>query len=194
MLKKAKNTVSIIGTDIIKNTKDICIDLEKLLQVLLAYIEDGHFGYTKKSLVLKQGSEVFEKISINIQDYLSIDNMIKLYYVYKRAEYEQKHSHDKRTPIPYYVIGFISYHLDGNKTSETMNRQLNNLFNSTPNDFNKIYTYLTKISTRYRERCQKYGIEYNNMIKQKINYEYVREEINSYKSYVGDAEIRALQI
>lgn len=193
MLKKANETISIIGVNL-KNAKDICIDLEKLLQVLLAYIEDGHFGYTKKSLVLKQGSGVFEKISINIQDYLSVDNMIKLYYIYKRAEFDQKHSEDKRTPIPYYVIGFISYHLKGNKTSETMNRQLNNLFNLAPADFDKIYNYLTKISTRYRERCQKNNIEYNNMIKQRINYEFVREEIENYKSYVGDKEIKALEI
>lgn len=193
MLKNAKLFVEKIGVTL-KSTKDICIDLEKLLQVLIAYIKDGYFGYTKKSSVLKQGSEVFKNISVNIQDYLSIDNMIKLFYVYKRAEQEQKKSSDKRTPVPYYVIGFISYQLKGNTSSEAMNKQLNKIFSLNSEDFNKVYLCLCFLSNRYRENCQNNNIEYNVMIKQKINYKFVDEAVSLCEKYIHPNEIKLMQI
>lgn len=192
MLKNAKQFVEKIGVSL-KSAKDICIDLEKLLQVLIAYIKDGYFGYTKKSSVLKQGSEVFKNISVNIQDYLSIDNMIKLFYVYKRAEQEQKKSSDKRTPIPYYVIGFISYQLKGNTSSEAMNNQLNKIFALSCDEFDRVYKFLCQLSNLYREKCQNNNIEYNVMIKQKINYKFVEENIAICKHFCPQ-EIEILQI
>lgn len=181
LVVKAKKFIFGLGLDI-KGTNDICIDLEKLLQVLITYIKDGHFGFTKKATVLKQNSEVFRTISVNIQDYISIDNMIKLYYLYRRAEREQKASNDKRTPVPYYMIGFISYHIKSEKNNQTMNLQLNNLFSLDETTFNKVYEYLVRLSNLYVLGCKKNGIEYNVMIKQKINYNAVDYAIELYQS------------
>ena len=193
MVKKANEYTKKIGYEI-KTSKDICIDLEKLLQVLIAYIKDGSFAYTKKNTVLKQNSDVFKTISINIQDYISIDNMIRLYYLYCRTEQEKKQSSDKRTPIPYYVISFISYHLDGDHSSVNMNRQLDKLFSYDEAAFNDVYRYLTKLSNYYKESSQKKGVEYNVMIKQKIDTAILDDAISTYKTLVSDKEFRMLKI
>ena len=185
LVLKAKTFIKGIGVEI-KSANDICIELEKLLQVLITYIKDGHFGFTKKSYVLKQNSDVFKNISINIQDYISVDNMIKLYYLYKKAEKQQKSSEDKRTPIPYYVIGFISYHIKDEKTSYAMSQQLNKLFSLNESEFNDVYNYLVKLSNKYRRFCQKNNIEYNVMIKQKIDTKLLDEAIDDYRYDVSD--------
>ena len=130
--------------------------------------------------MLKETSDVFKSISVNIQDYLSIDNMILLYYTYCRAEREKKQSSVNRTPIPYYVIGLISYHINGEHTSENMNRQLDKLFSLDKDTFNKVYEYLKIISNKYCKRCQKNGIEYNVMIKQKIDVSLVKDAIDDH--------------
>ncbi len=183
MLADARHYVEKIGVTL-KSSKDICIDIEKLLQVILAYVKDGYYGYTKKSNVLNKSSDIFKTITVNIQDYLSIDNMIKLYYVYKRAEQDQKKSDDKRTPIPYYVIGFMSYQIKGEKNSETMNKQLNKIFALDSDGFNKIYECLCFLSNRYRENLQNEGVEYNVMIKQKIDDKSIEEAVSLGKKYI----------
>lgn len=191
MLLAARKYVEKIGVEL-KSTNDICIDIEKLLQVIVSYVKDGYDGYTKKSDVLKQTSDIFKTITINIQDYLSIDNMIKLYYVYKRAEQEQKKSADKRSPIPYYVIGFMSYQIKSEKTAANMNKQLDKIFSLSAEDFNKIYDCLCFLSKRYRENMQKAGIEYNVMIKQKIDKKSIEEAIHLGKEYVCKEALQIL--
>lgn len=177
ILVQAKNHIKKIGYEL-KSYKDICIDLEKLLQVLITYIKDGYYGYTKKSYVLKQNSDVFNNISANIQDYMSIDNMINLYYLYKRAEQEQKQSNDKRSPIPYYVIGFISFFINKDDIAN-MNTQLDKIFALNEIELNELYKYLCGLSDDYKSKCQGEDIEYNVMIKQKINYQFLNESIHN---------------
>lgn len=53
--------------------------------------------------------------------------MIKLYWLYKKAEIERIQSLDKRTPIPYYVIGFLG-ELIGEKNTENIQKKLNYIF------------------------------------------------------------------
>lgn len=193
MMVTAKAFIKKIGYEI-KVPKDICIDLEKLLQVLVAYIKDGYFAYKQKSALLKQTSDVFKSISINIQDYLSVENMIRIYYLYMRAEMDKKQSNDKRTPVPYYIVGFISYHIQGEHTSSLMNAQLDLLFNLPEEKYEMIYNYLKRIANRYKENCQNNKIEYNVMIKQKINNTYADEAIATYKTFMGDEAYNLLCI
>ena len=72
----------------------------------MALLKTGYFAFRKKNEVLKQNGEIFETYCLQIHKYLTIDNMIKLYCLYKKAEFERGQSPDKRTPIPYYIIGF----------------------------------------------------------------------------------------
>ena len=75
-----------------------------------------------------------------------------------------------------------------------MNNQLDKLYSLDKDEFNKVYSYLTVLSKGYRQNCQDNGIEYNVMIKQKINYEYLEKAISSSKIYGGlDKECRMLE-
>lgn len=157
----------------ITNYSDICFSLEKLLQVFLALIKTGYIAFTKKNLVLAQGKELFDEYCSNIHSYLTYDNMIKLYYLYKKAEYEQKKiSVDKRTPIPYYMIGFLGT-LIGDKTGENIQKSLDSLF-SDKNTCLEAYKYLSAICKNYRrmyenEHSTDGSGDYNVMIKRPID-------------------------
>lgn len=85
LIQKANITINRLDFSIV-NFSDICIPLEKLLQVFLAMMKTGYFAFTKKNQILKQNGEVFENYCLQIHNYLTIDNMIKLYYMYKKAE------------------------------------------------------------------------------------------------------------
>lgn len=104
--------------------------------------------------------------------------MINLYYLYKRAEQEQKQSNDKRSPIPYYVIGFISFFINKDDIAN-MNTQLDKIFALNEIELNELYKYLCGLSDDYKSKCQGEDIEYNVMIKQKINYQFLNESIHN---------------
>ena len=157
----------------IKTYSDICIPLEKLLQVFIALIKTGYFAFTKKNLVLVQGKELFDEYCSNIHSYLTYDNMIRLYYLYKKAEHEQKKiSEDKRTPIPYYMIGFLG-DLIGSKTSSNLKNTLDTIFESKETCY-QTYKYLSAICKQYRRLYEKDhyydgSSDYNVMIKRPID-------------------------
>lgn len=58
LIQKANGFIECMDYEI-KNYKDICLSLEKLLQVFLALIKTGYVAFTKKNLVLAQGKEPF---------------------------------------------------------------------------------------------------------------------------------------
>lgn len=126
LIQKANVAISTLDM-VISNYADICIGLEKLLQVFLALMKTGYFAFSKKNQILKQNGDIFENYCLQIHNYLTIDNMIKLYWLYKKAEIERIQSLDKRTPIPYYVIGFLG-ELIGEKNTENIQKKLNYIF------------------------------------------------------------------
>ncbi len=162
--------------------KDYIIPLEKLLQVLLAFIENGYFAFTKKNYVLKRSSKIYEEYSLKFHEYLSFDEMIKVYFLYKKAEFDKKASTDKKTPIPYYVVNFISYKVDKSNREE-----IGNFCRTVFDDkeyFNSIYNLIKKVTTQYRsEYCNKNNLEYNEMIKNKIDLEILEKSINNALMY-----------
>lgn len=123
--------------------------------------------------MLVQGKELFDEYCSNIHSYLTCDNMIKLYYFYKTAEHEQKKdSIDKRTPIPYYMIGFLGT-LIGEKNSENIQASLNALFGD-KDTCHEAYKYLRAICKNYRRMYESAHImdgsgDYNTMIKKPID-------------------------
>lgn len=168
LLQKANVTINNLGIPV-ANFADLCIPLEKLLQVFLAFMKSGHFAFTKKSEVLKQNGEIFGQYSSRIQDYLTIDIMIRLYFLYKKAEQERLSSPDKRTPIPYYIVGFLG-ELIGEKSPVNIRKKLNCIFDDS-RTFLEAYKYLTLITKNYKrtyERDQSPG-DYNTMIKRPID-------------------------
>lgn len=184
LIAKASNYTKNCSVEL-STLNDLSIPLEKLLQIYLALFVDGHTAYKKKGLVLKPNSETYRYYSIKIQDNLSIDSMIRLYLLYKRAENDRKESDDKKTPIPYYVIGFLGYFIK-EKTASNTNRILEYLFSISASDFETIFNYLKQLTNLYK---QKYKIEYNVMIKKPINYDLLREQIETLDTINGDNRV-----
>lgn len=180
MLDRAKTISDEVGIKITQ--KDLCVDLEKLLQVALAYITDGYVAFTKKSSVLKPNTEIFKKYSINIQDYLSYENLVRLYFIYKRAENDRKHSDDLRTPIPYYILSFLSYHIKFKNDPANFNLLLDRIFNEKKIDI--IYPYLVNLCKGYKRDMKK---DYNVLIKTKIDSSTLDNNIETAKDYVEEA-------
>lgn len=174
MLNKANQIAQRLGLKL--SQKDLPIDLEKMLQICIAYITDGYNAFTKKSSVLKANTEIFKKYSINIQDYLSFENMIRLYLLYKKAEGDRKASADKRTPIPYYILGFMSYFIKDKNEVENYNKLLNSLFSNDDAGIQKLYEYLVNLSNLYKKEM---GKDYNVLIKTKIDSTVLDNQIST---------------
>lgn len=159
-------------------TSDFIIPLEKLLQVLLAFVEDGYIAFTKKNHVLKRNSKIYDDYSMKYHDYLSFDNMIRLYFLYKKAEEDKKLSQDKKTPIPYYMIDYVGSVSSIGEYGKTADK-LDQLFCDKDN-FNKIYSFMSKLTSQYRsEYYSKYSFEYNEMIKKEIDKDIVEKNIKN---------------
>ena len=154
------------GLQPVKTAKDVFIPLEKLLQVICAFSSSGYVAYVKKSNMLKFNSEQYNTAINFIKKVSSIDAILDLYLLYKRAEEENK-KQDNRAPITYYLIDCFARYECKERTAE---RILSELVNS--NKIERIISLYTRVTKVYiKEYYQKFGVDYNKMIKQPINYE-----------------------
>jgi hypothetical protein len=167
---KATTEAEKIGV-IIAKLSDIEIPLVKLLQVFVALDKDVSHAY-KKSLLLKPTSDIYKNYSTKIQNKLTIDNMIRLYLIYKKAELERIRSDDKKKPIPYYLVGIFGYFI---KDKSRSNEVIEKLFND-KELLKEWYQYLVKLVGLYRK---KHPEEHNVMIKQPLNIALLEEQIET---------------
>ena len=72
------------GLSDISKTKDLEIDLEKLLQVILAFISSAHEAITKKSQLLKPGTIQNKTVTEFIMGDGTINDLLNLYLLYLR--------------------------------------------------------------------------------------------------------------
>lgn len=156
------------GIHEVKKASDVYIPIEKFLQVINAFVSGGYVAYVKKSNMLKFNSEQYNTGIEFIKDRdVTIDVLLDLYLLYKRAEQTKKEKDDRRTPIPYYLIdGFAKYECSGRK-SERIRNELSTL--AKVNKIVALYTGVTKAYTR--EYYKKYDIDYNKMIKRLVDYD-----------------------
>ena len=155
------------GLQPVKTAKDVFIPLEKLLQVICAFSSSGYVAYVKKSNMLKFNSEQYNTAINFIKKVSSIDAILDLYLLYKRAEEEKNKKQDNRAPITYYLIDCFARYECKERTAE---RILSELVNS--NKIERIISLYTRVTKVYiKEYYQKFGVDYNKMIKQPINYE-----------------------
>lgn len=156
---------------------DIEIPLEKLLQVYLAFEENGYFAFTKKNQVLKPKSKIYLEYSLKIHEKLNIDNMIYLYMLYKKAEKDKNNSNDRKTPISYYLVDYISLAFRNCKDDQAVSEKFDEIFLDA-NTINLVYDFGKKLSTKYRRKYFKdHGLEYNEMIKKEIDQDILSYEI-----------------
>jgi hypothetical protein len=91
---------------------------------------------------------------------------------YKKAETDQKQSEDKKSPIPYYLLGFLNKFLSRQSVSYSQ------FFESDLNKINTAYQCLSSLTQLYRMNYfKKKNIEYNNMIKNMIDDEILQDSI-----------------
>jgi hypothetical protein len=168
LIESARKYTDVVNIDISTLT-DIMIPLEKLLQVYLAFMTDGYHAYSKKNNILNPQSEYYQKYSLLMHENLTFDNLLRLYVIFKKAEIDKSKSDDKKTPIPYYLIGFLGYFID-NKNYDSLNNFLKNLFAIKKEEIQKIYNYISDLTNLYKIAYKSaFSEEYNTMIKQKID-------------------------
>jgi hypothetical protein len=160
-----------------KSLTDLKVPLETLLQIIGAFMKDAHFAYTKKSSLLKPKSkDYYQAFSIKIGDMLTIECMAKIVLIFKKAEKEKKASEDKKTPSPFYLLNFIGYYL----RKESINQQTF-LKNITMDELLFVYKKFKKLSTKYIKAFgSKHEMEYNLIIKQKIDMGIMSSELNKH--------------
>lgn len=170
------------GIDDFSKAKDVTIPIEKLLQVIVAFSNMGSYSsYTKKPNLLKFGSDE-NKLVINFIKNVTTDVLIDLYLLYMRAEQEKNISSDLRTPIPYYLIDAFSLFDCEDRNIDLLREKL-----SSENAINTIVKKYTAVTKYYAKRFSKQrDIEYNQMIKTKIDYSLLKESVNYYYDYIAD--------
>ena len=164
-----------------KNYVSAEISLEKLLKVLLAFVRNGFEAYKNGCNVLKQNSQIYKNFSLNIEEYLTIDNMLRLYFMYEKAD-TQKKNNDKRHPIPYYLLSFLGYSFKNNSFDE-INQKLDYLFTHAE-VFQEVYGFFTKLTNLYsKEYSRSHNADYNVMIKQEIDSEIYKHCVSVAKDF-----------
>lgn len=156
------------GLPEMRKASDVFIPLEKFLQVINAFAVGGEVAFTKKANMLKVDREEHQTAMSFIKNgSVTIDVMLDLYLLYKRAYIEQRKSENGRLPIPYYLIdGFAKYECEERKEKLI----------SSVLDTNEKIEYLIKLyigTSRYYclEYEKRYKIDYNKMIKRAVEYE-----------------------
>ena len=174
---KLNKYTELFGIDFTK-LEDIIIQLDKFLQVLLAYENDGYDAFTKKAKILKVDSPIYSELIEFIKNgSLTNSDYINLYLLFLKAEKEKKMSDDQRTPIPYYLLGFIGRDLKGLDSNQTR-KCLRYIFESKDN-LNAIYSFYKRVTKRYKINMKNdREIEYNKMIKTQIDNTLLEKTIN----------------
>ncbi len=149
---------------------DFFVPLEKLLQVINAFVEGGYTAYTKKSQMLRFDSTPYNTaVDFIKNDNVTMDSLIDLYLLYKRAEQEKAKNEDARTPIPYYLIDFFAKFECENRDESKIKNELSN--HDIINSIIELYSRVTKAYAK--QYYKRFGVDYNKMIKQTVKYDIV---------------------
>ena len=152
----------------IKKLADMHIDLDKLLQVINAFVESGYIAYTKKGNMLKLDTPEYNR-AVEFMQKVTNDVILNLYLLYKKLEEEKKEDENRRTPISYYAIDCFAKFECGDRDSNKIKENLNSA-----SKIEKLIKLSKLTSKNYiRDYKEKYGIEYNMMIKKQIDYDMI---------------------
>lgn len=150
----------------IKKIKDLYIELDKLLQVINAFMESGYVSYTKKGNMLKLETKEYMR-AIEFIKKVTNDDILDLYLFYKRLEERKKDDKNHRFPISYYAIDYFSKFECQERNSDKIKENL-----ETSEKVEKLIKFYEAMSRYYvQEYSRKHGLEYNMMIKKEIDYD-----------------------
>lgn len=163
-----KKQLDKFGLENITKTKDLLIDLEKFLQVILAFITNPQNAVQNKSKLLNPNTTQYNDVMNFIKDpEVTINTLLEIYLLYLRAEQEKKSSTDGRTPIPLYLIHcFAKYSCNFNSANVLKELESNEK--------------IEKLIALYKATIQGYSSgwksknldkDYNAMIKASLEYQ-----------------------
>ena len=169
----------------LKKTKDFIVDIEKLLQVFLAFTNKPYDAIQNKSKLLKFGSsqnnaviEFIKNPSVTSNDYVC------LYLLYLRAEKEKNKSADGKTPNPFYLISlFAQYECLGDVEK----------ISSSLKDSAKVDAVVKKYSMIFKQYYSQWikknaGKEYNDMIKTPVDSELLENAKDLVEQFLNDVQ------
>ncbi len=161
------------------------IPLDKMLKALLAFCYGAFYAFTRGKYLQVQGSTLYSGFSLRINDIMNIDNMIKLYFLYKKVELDQKRkiegNQEHKLLRPYNVLGFLGEKINGFGDSEPEKRNELLLNEATFKRRNEIIKKLfsdkeimNEVYNFYREIVIEYTIKQSNndintMVKKEVN-------------------------
>lgn len=154
------------GLKEVKKAKDVFIDLEKFLQVILAFVSTPVNATQNKSKLLVAGSEQNKQVVEFIKNpNVSINDLLNLYLLYLKAEQEKKASDDGKMPIPFYLI-YCFKKYECNNGNVSIAEKLSN-----ENDIKRIITLYKGAISGYYSGWKQENIDkdYNTMIKSPLN-------------------------
>ena len=165
---KLSEAESLFGLSFSK-LSDIEVQLDKFLQVLLAFKDWGYAAYTKKPQILKFDNHVHDWLIDFIKNwYLTHKDYADLFFLFLKSEIDKKNSDDLKTPIPYYLLWFIGRELRW-LTWEEYRKNVRYIF-SDKKIFDTIYMFYKKITKRYERKMSEVRmLQYNKMIKTDID-------------------------
>ncbi len=154
------------------NLDSITIKLEKLLQVILAFTKNGYVAFTRKQDLLKNDSLINKDVLEFIKNGpFTHEDIINLYLIYLKADSDKKKSADNRSPIPYYLIGFLGNDICKTNDDAEIRKYFRFLYSSSKETFEKLYNYYSALTESYSLAYKNQtNIEYNQMIKSQIDY------------------------
>lgn len=154
----------------VKNLRDFMVPLDKLMQIILAFVGDSQQASQKKGALLKKDSAQWNLVTgaIKNDNDLTTHRMLDLYLLYLRSEYEKtQNKKDNRVPVTWFLIeGFSRYECDGADFSlvgealETREK-VDSLIS--------LYTGVSKLYLAWYIKNHD-GRGYNDMIKEKLDY------------------------
>ena len=143
------------------------IELEKLLQIFLAFDSTPQDAIQNKARLLKDNSVQNKKVIEFVKGTTgaTTNDLITLYLLYLRAEHERNQSADGRSPNPFYFIYCISRYECGGDPSRLSE------ITASPELINNLMKKYSLVLKRYANKWLKSNQEagYNDMIKAAVN-------------------------
>ena len=154
------------GLNNLKNINDFLVPIEKLLQVILAFISTPQIATQKKSKLLQANSEQNKKVLDFIRrNDVTINDLISLWLLYIRTDYEKRNG-DGRLPIPLYLIHCFGRYECGGDSSK-----ITSLLSDSDNISKLINLYKMTFSGYFNAwHVKNPELGYNDMIKSEIDY------------------------
>ena len=164
------------GLENLKKVTEFEINLDKLLQVVLAFKEGGHSAYNLKKDVLKPDTATYNTVVEFIKSSnVTTDVLLDLYLLYLKAEKMKKASVQTGkmpSPIPYYLIDAFAKFECNERESKLIAENL-----STKDKVDKLLRFYRKVCSSYaKEFTSANHIDYNDMIKKEVDYSMFQKE------------------